>query len=448
MTEENKAITLAALKKYSDEFNDCPQYRVAANASVKNGIAKAAVDYRAIRKNDYNFTIDLKSGSITDQQNSGRCWIFAALNFFRYELMKKNNIEDFELSQSFLFFYDKIEKANYFLETVLQTLDEPVDGRLYSWISTMPLGDGGQWDMIVNLINKYGLCPKDNYPDSYNSLNSWIFTELLTKRLREDAALLRKKAQDGATEQQLRTMKEDMLSEIYRVLVIALGEPPVSFDFVAHTKDDKTIQEYDITPKQFFEKYIGVDVNDYVSLINAPTADKPFNQLYTVKCLGNVIEGQKITYLNLPMDVIRKAAVAQLKDGHPVWFGSDCGQSAERDSGVFDQKAADIAGMCGITHWFGKGDELTYHNSAMNHAMVLLGVNLDRNGQPDKWKIENSWSEKAGHKGFYMASDSWFESYVYQVVVNKKYLDDDTVKLLDGELHELEPWDPMGTLAD
>ncbi len=445
---KNKGLSLTKIKSYSNDFNTNPAYKVAANASVKNGIANAAVNYQRARENDFNFTIELKQGSITNQEASGRCWIFAALNTFRQELMKKNNIADFELSQTYLFFWDKLEKANYFLETVLQTLDEPVDGRLYSWISLMPLGDGGQWDMIVNLINKYGLCPKDAYPDSANSKASRSFVQLLTKMVREDGAKLRKEAKKGTKEADLRKMKEEMLSEVYRVLVIALGEPPVTFDFTAHTKDDKLIQEYGISPKDFFDKYIGINVNDYVSLIHAPTTDKPFNMMYTVKFLGNVIEGEPIRYLNLEMDEIKKATIKQLKDGHPVWFGSDCGQGADRDSGIFDPATADIAGMCGIKHWFDKGDELTYHNSAMNHAMVIQGVNLDENGQPNKWKIENSWGAKAGHNGYYSGSDLWFDNYVYQVVVNKKYLDKKIQKLLDGPLNELEPWDPMGTLAD
>ena len=231
-------------ERYENEFDSNSAYRVAANASVKNGIANAAVNYEKLRKNDFNFSIELKSGSITNQQSSGRCWIFAALNTFRYELMKKNDIEDFELSQNYLFFYDKLEKANYFLESVLKTLDEDVDGRVYSWISSMPLGDGGQWDMIVNLVNKYGICPKDAYPDSANSIASRGFTQVLTKMVREDGAKLRIAAKNGAREPELRRMKEDMLSEVYRVLVIALGKPPVKFDFVAYTKDKKLIQEW------------------------------------------------------------------------------------------------------------------------------------------------------------------------------------------------------------
>ena len=435
-------------ERYENEFDSNNAYRVAANASVKNGIANAAVNYEKLRKNDFNFSIELKSGSITNQQSSGRCWIFAALNTFRYELMKKNDIEDFELSQNYLFFYDKLEKANYFLESVLKTLDEDVDGRVYSWISSMPLGDGGQWDMIVNLVNKYGICPKDAYPDSANSIASRGFTQVLTKMVREDGAKLRMAAKGGAREEELRKMKEDMLSEVYRVLVIALGKPPVKFDFVAYTKDKKLIQEFDITPKAFFDKYVGIDINDYVSLINAPTDDKPYGKMYTVKLLGNVVEGQPVRYLNLPMDTIKDAVIEQLKDGHPVWFGSDCGQGSDRDSGIFDPETVDIAGMCGVKHWFTKKENLEYYESAMNHAMVILGVNLDKDGIPDKWKIENSWGDKAGKNGYYTGSAKWFDDYVYQVVVNKKYLDSETVKLLDGELNELEPWDPMGTLAD
>ncbi|MBQ1447812.1 MAG: C1 family peptidase [Erysipelotrichaceae bacterium] len=442
------AVTKSTIKDFSKSFNSEKANLIAANASVKNGLLNAAIDYKALRKNELNFSIELKQGSITNQRASGRCWIFAGLNVFRFELMNKNNIADFELSQNYLFFWDKLEKANYYLESMLKLVDEPVDGRLYSWINMGPLGDGGQWDMIVNLVNKYGLCPKDAYPESANSVNSRFFVSYLTSKLREDAVALRKMVKAGKSDKEVQAAKQEMLNEVYRTLVIALGEPPLEFDFVAHTKDDKLIQEFGITPKQFFDKYVGMDLSDYASLINAPTEDKPFDKMYTVKFLGNVIEGQKISYLNLTMDKIKDAVVKQLKDGHPVWFGSDCGKYADRDSGTFDLDTVAMGDLLGFKYGFTKGDKLTYGDSAMNHAMVIQGVNLDEKGKPNRWKIENSWGGDAGRKGYFVASDKWFDEYVFQVVVNKKYLDKKSQKVLSEELNELEPWDPMGTLAD
>ncbi|MBQ1877784.1 MAG: C1 family peptidase [Erysipelotrichaceae bacterium] len=435
------------VKEYLRDFNSNEAYKVAANASNSVGIDKAAVDYKALRRNDTNFSIELKQGSITNQESSGRCWLFAATNVFRYEFMKKNKVEDFELSQAYLHFWDKLEKANFYLNTVIELADEPVEGRLFSWINRDPLGDGGQWDMIVNLVNKYGVCPKYAYPDSANARDTWKYTQLMTKRLREDAVVLRKAVKDGLSRKELLKTRREMLKEIYRILVIALGEPPVTFDLVVHDKDEKLIEERDITPRQFFRKYIGIKIEDYVSLINAPSHDKPFNAMYTVKHLGNVVEGEPVRYLNLPIEEVKKAVIAQLKDGHPVWFGSDCGQGSEDKSGTFDEATAAIAEMCGIKHWFTKGDKLTYGESAMNHAMVFEGVDL-KDGKPLKWKIENSWGKKAGRDGYYVASDQWFDDYVFQAVVDKNYLSRETRKLLEQPLVELEPWDPMGTLAD
>ena len=443
-----KEITSAKLESFSKDFNSDRANIIAANASCENGLMAAATDYKGARKLPDTFSISLKQGHITNQKSSGRCWIFSALNTFRYELMQKNNIEDIELSQNYVFFYDKLEKANYFLESIMKIFDEPVDGRLYSYLNMMPLNDGGQWDMLVNLINKYGVCPKEAYPDSANSISSGSFTKYLTSKLREDAVILRKAHQSGKTVEQLREMKDEMLNEVYRILVIALGEPPVTFDWVIRDKDKKVIQEFGITPMEFYNKYIGLDLSNYISLINAPTDDKPFNRLFTVKFLGNVVEGQKITYLNLPIDIIKEAAIKQLKDGHPVWFGSDCSKYGVRKTGIWDRESEDIEKLLNIRFNFKKGDTLVYGDSAMNHAMVIMGVNLDKDGKPDRWRIENSWGKDSGRDGYYTCSDSWFEELVYQVVVNKKYLPDEIVKLLDQDYIELEPWDPMGTLAD
>ncbi len=441
LTEDN-------LQEYSRLFNADRGNLVAANASAKSGLAQAATDFSAVSKQPYSFSTDLKQGSITDQKVSGRCWLFSALNTLRYEVIQKYNLEDFELSQNYLFFYDKLEKANYFLGNALRTLDEPVDGRLYSFLNADPLGDGGQWDMVANLIRKYGVVPKEAYPDTQNSVSSRNFDMYLTSLLREYAIQLRKKAKAGASDDELTALREDMMKTVYRVLVISLGEPPKTFDLTLTDKDGNVTQDFGLTGKTFFEKYVDFDLDSHISLINAPTPKKPFNKTYTVKFLGNVEEGAPVKYLNLPIEVIKKAAVAQLKDGHPVWFGSDCVKFSSRDEAVFDRTACNVEQLLDIHYNFTKGERLDYGDSAMNHAMVFLGVNEDENGNPNRWRIENSWGKKAGaHDGYYIASDSWFDEFVYQVVVDKKYLEPEVAKLFDQEPIELEPWDPMGSLA-
>ena len=462
-----KEISISKQEEFSKSFNGDRANVIASNAAFHNGLLEAATDYREVSKLPLTFTIDLKQGDITNQRASGRCWIFSALNTFRYEIIHKYNLKTFELSQNYMFFYDKLEKSNYFLESILSTTDEPVDGRLISFLYQDPLGDGGQWDMLANLVMKYGVVPVSAYPDSANAKTSRWMDEYLTSKLREDATELRNAKIAGKSEEELADMKSRMMEEVYRILAITLGEPPKSFDLTLHVKNDKrkddknkkdgkdskkeknenddVIQEFGITPVEFFKKYVGIDLKKRVSLINAP--DRPYDTMYTVKYLGNVIEGNPVAYLNLEMDVIKKAVIAQLKDGHPVWFGSDCMKFSARKEGVFDRKSMDIEGIFNIEYHFTKADRLKYYDSAMNHAMVINGVNLDKNGKPDRWKIENSWGDDAGIKGYYVASDSWFDEFVYQAVVDKKYLDKETRKLFKKEMVGLEPWDPMGSLA-
>ena len=264
----------------------------------------------------------------------------------------------------------------------------------------------------------------------------------------EFAITLRNKALSGEAETALQKEKTAMLNDIYRMLVISLGEPPKTFDMTLRDKDDKVYQENGITPKEFYDKYVGINLDNLVSLVNAPAENKPMNKMYTVKFLGNVVEGEPVHYLNLPIDKLKEAVINQLKDGHPVWFGSDCIKFSGRKDGVFDRDSVKAEQLFNIEYTFTKGDRLMYGDSAMNHAMVILGVNINNEGKADRWRIENSWGKDAGLDGYYIASDSWFDEFVYQVVVDKKYLDKETLGLLDQPLIELEPWDPLGSLAD
>ena len=448
MAKLDKGISLKAIDGMSKAFHADRANEVASRAAVSAGIQDAAKDYEALRKLPMNFSIDLRQGRITNQKASGRCWIFAALNIFRYEMIKKYDLDTIELSQNYLFFWDKLEKANYYLESVLETVDEPIDGRLFSFISLFPLGDGGQWDMIVNLVTKYGLVPQEAYPDSENSRASRSMVSCMTTKLHEDAMLLRNAAKEGKKPAELQAMKGKMLEEMYRMLCISLGEPPKTFNLTLRNKKDEVFRETGITPKEFFDKYVGMDLQETISVINGPTADKPFNQMYTVKFLGNMVGGRPATYLNLTMDKIKKAVIRQLKDGHPVWFGSDCGKFSIRKDGVFDRESAGVEKLFNVRFGFTKAEYLDYGDSAMNHAMVILGVNLDADGKPDRWHIENSWGKDAGLDGYFVASDDWFNDFVYQVMLNTKYLDASSRKLLSGPLNELKPWDPFGTLAD
>ncbi len=446
--ETNSSITLASLEQFEARFDAQRANRVAMNAVTENGLTKSAKRREAAQRDVHTFSVSLNQGDITNQKQSGRCWMFAALNTMRFEVIRKYKLSrDFELSQAYLFFYDKLEKSNYFLENVLETLDEPASGRLVSFLLQAPVGDGGQWDMLCNLVRKYGVVPKTAYPESVASSGSREMDAYLTEKLREDACILRKHYAAGVDLADLRGEKEGMLEEIYRLLCICLGKPPKRFDFEYRDTDNVFHRDAGLTPQSFYAKYVGLVLDDYVSLINAPTADKPFGCSYTVRFLGNVKEGKPVRYLNLEIGELKKAAIAQLKDGEPVWFGCDVGKRSERSDGILDLDVYGLEDLLDTRFTMTKAERLDYGQSLMTHAMVFQGVNLDENGQPNRWRVENSWGKDPGKGGYYVMTDRWFDEYMYQVVVNKKYLTDEQLSAYNADPIELEPWDPMGSLA-
>ena len=443
----SQEITKEQLEAFDASFAAQRANRVAMNAVTNNGLLASAIQRGAVENDVHEYSICLKQGDICNQKQSGRCWMFAALNTLRYQVMQKCSLKTFELSQAYLFFWDKLEKSNYFLESILETLDEPAGGRLVSYLLTSPVGDGGQWDMLCSLIEKYGVVPKTAYPESKSSSASREMDATLTEKLREDACILRRLHGEGQTPDALRTRKAEMLNEVYRLLCICLGEPPKTFTFEYRDADDHFHRETGLTPKRFFEKYVGVDLSDYVSLINAPTADKPYGRSYTVRYLGNVKEGRPVRYLNLPIEELKKAAIAQMQDGQPVWFGCDVGKCSERDSGIMDLDIRSLEDLLDTRFTMTKAERLDYGQSLMTHAMVFQGVNLDENGKPNRWRVENSWGKEPGKDGYYLMTDRWFDEYMYQVVVNKKYLTPEQLAAYNAEPIALEPWDPMGSLA-
>lgn len=423
---------------------------VAKNAVSSNGVRAAARVPEGVAANAMTFDVEVSQGKRCNQQRSGRCWMFASLNTMRYRTIKKYNLKTFELSQAYPLFWDKLEKSNWFLENILDTLDEPLDGRLVSYLLRDPIGDGGQWDMFKSLVKKYGVVPKEAMPETACSRSTGEMDSYLTRYLRGAARRLRESAQAGVSREDLGSMKKEMMGDVYHLLVTCLGEPPASFEVRLRDKDDKLVLSGTFTPQEFFDEAVGMDVDDYVSLISAPTADKPFDHTYTVSRLGNVVEDGGVRYLNLPIERLKECAVAQLRDDLPVWFGCDVGQSYLREEGIMDTSALDVDGLFGfpVEGCLDRAERLDYGESLMTHAMVLEGVNLDEAGHPTLWKVENSWGEDHGRDGFDTLSDPWFDEYVYQVVVDKKYLTDtERATYETEEATVLAPWDPMGSLA-
>jgi bleomycin hydrolase len=446
-----RAIAPAIIEHNAEAFGADRANVVAKNAVTSKGIRSAARVPEQVARNTTTFDIEVKQGDRTDQQRSGRCWMFASLNTMRIRTIKKFDLKTFELSQAYPLYWDKLEKANWFFENILDTLDEPRDGRLVAFLLTDPVGDGGQWDMFRALVKKYGVVPKEAMLDTACAKNTFEMDMYLTRYLRKCACELRSAHEGGATVDELRDRKGEMLANVQRLLTICLGEPPKTFDVRLRDKDDKLVLTGTFTPQEFFERAVGMDLDDYISVISAPTADKPFGHTYTVDRLGNVVEAGGVRYLNLPPERLKAAAVAQLKDGLPVWFGCDVDQSYLQDDGVMDLTAVDADSLFGfdVDHGFDKAQRLDFGESVMTHAMTLEGVNLDADGKPTLWKVENSWGKDHGKDGFDSLTDDWFGEYVYQVVVDKKYLTDDERHAYETEEPKvLAPWDPLGALAD
>ena len=438
-------VSLSLIEKFRDQTENSAFDRAMMNALTKHNVKDVAFTNRGLEEAQFAFSVNVPTMEVTNQKQSGRCWIFAALNLFREEIAEKCNIEKFELSQNYIAFWDKFEKINFFYESMIELADRPLTDRLVIYLLDSGIGDGGQWNMLVNLVEKYGLVPKAAMQETFQSSHTRDMNRLINTLLRKGALDLRKAYSEGSDVMQV---KEKYLLDAYRLLTMCFGVPPKSFDFEYTDKDDAYHIDRGLTPIEFAGKYTSLNLrSDYVGIINSPTEDKPFYQQITIDYLGNVAGAPPVTYLNLPMEEIKDLIVRQLKAGKPVWFGSDVGSMGERSMGIWSDKIYDFDGTLGIDFSMTKEERLNIRESAMNHAMVITGVNLDENGVPNRWKIENSWSDQNGEKGYYVMNAGWFDKFVYQAVIEKSYLDEKQLEALQTEPMHFMPWDPMGTLA-
>src|SRR5690625_2620459 len=444
-----KEITNDLINNFENDFNSSKANKVAARAAQENGIFKASQNLQTKIDLDPTFSIEIDTGKVANQKQSGRCWMFSALNTMRHSIQKNFKIKDFELSQNYTNFWDKFEKSNWFFENVIATADKDLGDRKVSFLFTTPQQDGGQWDMLCGIIEKYGIVPKSVYPETANATNSSALNDTLNTLLRKDGLELRRLVNAGKSEDEVQARKEEMLNDVFRVLAISLGVPPKKFNF-EYRDDDKNYHiDRDITPKEFFDKYVGMDLANHISTINAPTNDKPFHKVFSVEYLGNVEGGRQVRHLNLKVDEMKDLIIKQLKSGEVVWFGSNVVKDSERRAGLLDTNLYRRDQLFDADFTMSKADMLDSGESMMDHAMVITGVDIV-NGKPTKWKIENSWGEKPGFKGYFVMSDSWFNSFVYQAVINKDILPEDLKKAYDeGKDNPIQllPWDPMGALA-
>lgn len=424
-----------------------PVARLARNAAGKTDIRSIALNRDRVQAISHAYSNVVKSGKTTSQFASGRCWLFAGLNLFRMTAAERLGLEDFELSQTYMMFWDKFEKSNLFLEQIIDNSELEIGSRLLDWLCATPLNDGGQWDMFANLIDKYGVVPKRVMPETFSSSNSLVMNQHITQKLRREAQVLREKLKNGVSTADVREYKDSVVDDIYRMLTIHLGIPPTSFEWKWVDKEHKFHTDGEITPQQFRSRYCPIDLHDKACLIHCPQGSKQLHTHYTVGFLGNVAGGREISYLNLPIETLKAAAVQMILDGKPVWFGCDVGKHLDRELGVLDLALFDTELLYGTALLQEKAARLDYGQSLMTHAMVLVGVDLTADGKPKQWRVENSWGEAVGEAGYLTMTDAWFDQYVYEVAIDKQYISKDVLALLDTPATVLDPWDPMGSLA-
>ena len=435
--------TLSAMR---DSFEANPGYTMMQNAVTQVSARTVAARRQVVTEADHSFSVMLDDWEVTNQKSSGRCWLFAGLNLLRVGAMRKMKLKEFEFSQNFVMFWDKLEKSNYFLETMIETADLPVDDRTVAFLLDHIAEDGGQWNMFVSLVKKHGLAPKAAMPETESSSNTREMNSALRSKLREGARTLRDLRASGAGPAKLRAAKGEILTAIYRILRIHLGPPPERFDWQWRDKGKKFHRRRNMTPERFAEQYVTVPLDEYVCLVNDPRPTSRVGRVYTVRFLGNVVGGDIVRYLNVEADVMRRIAMRTLQDGEPVWFGCDVGQQMDRDRGLWDASLFDYEGLYDTTFGLDKAERLQYGETRMTHAMLFTGVDI-ASGKPRRWRVENSWGEKGGQKGFFLMNDSWFGEHVFEIAARRKYLPAKLRDALERRPIALPPWDPMGALA-
>ncbi|XP_038670236.1 bleomycin hydrolase [Scyliorhinus canicula] len=437
-----------------------PRYNLAQNVATSGDLLQAYLQRQVVQETSHVFknVIPAEGKPVTNQKHTGRCWIFACLNTIRIPLMKEFCIEEFEFSQSYLFFWDKIERCYYYLNAFAEIAqrtgkeEEPVDGRLLQFLLSNPINDGGQWGMLVNLIEKHGLMPKKCFPESHSSEASKAMDDVLNHKLREYCSRLRKLVKNGSSKDELSAEKDIMIEEVFRIVNICLGTPPETFTWEFRDKEKNYKKIGPLTPLQFYRKHVKpfYNMEDKVCLVNDPRTFNPFDKLYTVDFLNNMINTKNTLYINQPILELKRLAAASIKSGEAVWFGCDVEKGFCSKLGINDPKILNRELLFGVSlSTLDKADRLMYGESLMAHAMVLTGFSeKDENHvEFEKWRVENSWGEESGNKGYLVLSDDWFTEYIFEVVVDKKYVSAEILKIMEQEPRVLPAWDPLGALA-
>jgi len=439
-----KTITRKQVAELRKGFDAESSNKVAQNAVTNVQLPDLTLNRDLVQDIDDSFSTKLDDWKVTAQMRSGRCWLFATLNLLRVGAMKKMNLKNFEFSQAHIHFWDKFERANHLLESIIETSDRPVDDRTIHFLLSDPIGDGGQWNMATNLIRKHGLVPKSAYPESdSSSATRWMNAEL-KNILRSSACEIRAIVDGGGSVEDAREHKEKRIADIWNMLCIHLGTPPKTFNWQWRDKDGDFHRNGRMTPQQFAAEFVDIDWEDYVCIVNDPRNE--YYQTYTVDFLQNVAGGPPVVYLNVPSKEMKAITQKLLEDGIPVWMGCDVGKEMDRKRGLWDADLFDVEGLYGVEYGMDKADRLRHNQTMMTHAMLFTGVDVV-NGRPRRWRVENSWGDKTGQKGYYTMNDSWYDQYMFEIAAPTSYLNEKMQAGLEAEPVVLPAWDPMGSLA-
>jgi len=445
-TTAGTELTEADFARFAKEFSASPQNKLMQNAVSKTAVDDIALDRDIVTSIDHTVSNLLTDRKVTNQEKSGRCWLFAGLNLLRTGAAAKLGVKDFEFSQNYALFWDKMEKANYFLAAIIATADRDVDDRTVAHLLSEPISDGGQWNMFVALVRKHGLVPKSAMPETFSSSNTRGLNQALTNLLRKGSRDLRAEAAAGASVERLDEVKADLLEAAHRILVIHLGTPPTEF-FWQWTGEDKTFhREGTMTPLEFASQYVTIPLDDYVCLVHDPRDSSPPGKTFTVEFLGNIVGAPPVIYLNVEVETLRRLAMKTIVDGEPVWFGCDTGKMSNTKLGMWDAALYDYNGVYSTDLTMSKAERLVFHDSLMTHAMLFVGVDVV-DGAPRKWRVENSWGDESADKGLWTMNDNWFGEHVFEIAVRRDILPPELQGALDEQPTVLPAWDPMGALA-
>lgn len=429
-------ITQDMLNQIKSSYKHTPTDKAIYNAMAETSIAVLAKNHENLANFDTNFTNKVVSHGITDQQQSGRCWLFTGLNVLRAQMMAKYGLDEMEFSQNYCFFYDQLEKANLFLQGIIDTREKPMDDKMVEWLFRNPISDGGQFTGISDVIGKYGVVPSSVMPETYSSENTSQIARLVGLKLREFGLQLRDEAAKGVKVSALEAKKTEMLSTVYRMLALAFGEPVERFTW---TMNGET-KEY--TPQSFYQEYLGNDLtNNYVMLMNDPSRE--YYKCYEIDFDRHVYDGKNWTYVNLPVEDIKAMAIESIKDSTMMYFSCDVAKFLDSKRGTLDLKNFDYESLMGTTFGMNKKQRVQTFASGSSHAMTLMAVDLDKDGKPKKWMVENSWGAEAGYKGHLIMTDEWFDEYMFRLVVEKKYVPEKVLNILKQKPIRLPAWDPM-----